>query len=644
MRVVTLPAVGEIWADRFEVRAELGRGGFGAVFRAYDRNLGREIALKVWLGGGDRAYRRATRFAREAEVLSAIDEPHTVRFHEFGRAPSGELFIASELVEGVDLSKFLAAHGPLSAQQAARVALDVLSSLAAAHQNGVVHRDVKPQNILIVAHGDEIEIAKLTDFGIAWHDAAAGSHLTKTGVSPGTPRFMSPEQIVGDPASPASDVFAVGLVLCEALGGRQLTRAAQIGGVQREMDSDVDPIDLSMIPPRMAAVVRGMLAGRTHRYRDATQARNALRKVTGRPDGRTTSVFAGRRNGRASYVAIALIAVATLAVGLVVITMMSDPPPTRVRAPRPAATVPSASVPAGDTVVADVSVEDVADAVSPRRSPGCDGPAPVGDVPSGPSAGYFLPKSYVHGEPRPVVVVAATTLQTGPKVARISEADVHAERAGYIVMHTKHPGVVPWPNVEVERVVRDIEHLGRHACIDPSQVFVIGFGRGGMVADNIACFLPEVAAVASVSHLPPKPGFSCGAPAIPAIHFLGERDGQRPPQGGSIVCGGRLGNVISAQDYESMWRERNGCEGSLAVDDSDTRVRCRTWSCEQPLQHCMHPWGHGFRNNANDYNQSCFGPKPEIDITAEIFAFFEMHRAQEQPPVAADAGDVSSDR
>ena len=205
---------GILIAERFEVAGLARSGGMGDVYRAQDRLTGEQVAVKVLQG--NRALDGA-RFRREAEALSNLRHPGIVRYVAHGATPSGERYLVMEWLEGEELADRLD-RGPLSIAQAVALTRGVAASLAAAHERGVVHRDIKPGNLYLP--GGEVERCKILDFGIAHFGHDLRTH-TATGMMMGTPGYMAPEQARGDPELDArTDVFALGCVLFECLTGK----------------------------------------------------------------------------------------------------------------------------------------------------------------------------------------------------------------------------------------------------------------------------------------------------------------------------------------------------------------------------------------------------------------------------------------
>ncbi len=206
--------VGELIQERFEVQAHIVTGGMGAVFRAYDRLLGVPAAIKLLRFG---AGNDASRFSREAHVLSELRHPGIVKYLAHGTTALGELFLAMEWLEGEDLSSRLAAREQLRVSEVVELGLRVAEALSAAHRQGVVHRDIKPSNIWLV--GSALDQIKILDFGVALLTGASQT-VTHTGVAVGTPGYMAPEQARGEQVLDSRvDLFSLGCVLYECLTG-----------------------------------------------------------------------------------------------------------------------------------------------------------------------------------------------------------------------------------------------------------------------------------------------------------------------------------------------------------------------------------------------------------------------------------------
>ena len=233
----------------YRIDAIAGQGGMGVVYRATQLGLDRVVALKLITAelAGDAAFR--SRFESEAQLAASIDHPNVVPVYGAGEA-DGVLFLAMRFVEGTDLRALVAAEGGLDAEHAVRIVWQVAGALDAAHRRGLVHRDVKPPNVLIASEGDEH--VYLTDFGLTKH-AAAVSGFTRTGVFVGTPDFAAPEQIRGERADARADVYALGAVLFHAVTGQvPFPRDSELAKMYAHLN---DPA------PSVAALAPGAPAG-----------------------------------------------------------------------------------------------------------------------------------------------------------------------------------------------------------------------------------------------------------------------------------------------------------------------------------------------------------------------------------------------
>ncbi|MEV0300773.1 serine/threonine-protein kinase [Streptomyces prasinus] len=226
----------------YELTRELGRGGMGVVWAAYDQVKGREVAVKL-LAGGSRAGEPTTlerRFLREASLTRRLEHPGIPAVHDHG-SHDGELFLVMDLVPGRTLDAVLKSDGPLSVERAADVTRRTAEVLVHAHGQGVMHRDLKPANLMITPNGE----LKVLDFGVAaaLEPQPGETRFTAANATPGTVVYMAPEQAVGK-AEPASDLYSLGCVLYELLAGRPpFTDASPFMLYHRHAHDPVPPID-----------------------------------------------------------------------------------------------------------------------------------------------------------------------------------------------------------------------------------------------------------------------------------------------------------------------------------------------------------------------------------------------------------------
>jgi eukaryotic-like serine/threonine-protein kinase len=264
--------------NRYDVGRKLGSGGMGEVFLARDRVLGRDVALKVLRTqyAGDSEF--AERFKREARSAASLSHPNIVQVYDRGETEDGSSYIAMEYVPGGTLKEKIVGSGPLGTREAAALGAQVAEALEAAHERGMVHRDIKPQNVLLTDRGD----AKVADFGIA----RAGSSVTisRTGSVMGTAGYMSPEQALGEPATPKSDLYSLGVVLYEALTGElPYTADNPIAVSMKHVNEPLRPpreIDPT-IPEGMNALVSRLMAKNPEdRYASADELADDLWKIS----------------------------------------------------------------------------------------------------------------------------------------------------------------------------------------------------------------------------------------------------------------------------------------------------------------------------------------------------------------------------
>lgn len=213
--------IGEVLGGRFVVLKKIGAGGMGAVYRARQEGMDRDVAVKVLLGDltdNDTVLRR---FTLEALAVSRLKHPNTIQIFDYGQTPQGNPYIAMELLEGATLHDVLRKERPLPVRRALRIMAQVASSLSEAHDKGIVHRDLKPENIFLIKVGDNSDFVKVLDFGLAkLREGDDKGTLTQAGSIFGTPRYMSPEQCSAQPVDARSDIYALGVILYEMIVGQ----------------------------------------------------------------------------------------------------------------------------------------------------------------------------------------------------------------------------------------------------------------------------------------------------------------------------------------------------------------------------------------------------------------------------------------
>ncbi len=248
--------IGQTLGGRYRLIELLGTGGMATIYRATDTGLGRDVALKLLRPEYLRDPDFSARFRQEAQAAASLSHPNIVTVYDYGEDPSGP-FIAMELVDGEDLASILRRSGALPARQSTRIASSVARALSAAHAGGIVHRDIKPGNVLIGADGQ----VKVADFGIA--RAISEAQVTLPGMTLGSVHYFSPEQARGEPATASSDIYSLGIVLYEMLTGVRPWEGDSAASVALARLSGPIPDPLAVrptVPPDLAAITRRALA------------------------------------------------------------------------------------------------------------------------------------------------------------------------------------------------------------------------------------------------------------------------------------------------------------------------------------------------------------------------------------------------
>jgi eukaryotic-like serine/threonine-protein kinase len=277
---------------RYRVEGLVGTGAMGEVYRAYDPVIDRPVAIKVLrpeLIAGSGSEQWLQRFRREARAAGRRFHPNIVAIWDFGD-DNGTPFLAMEFVDGRSLDDLIKSSGPFEPGRSVAIIAQVLSALGFAHQNGIVHRDVKPSNIMVLQNGD----VKVADFGIARIDA---SEFTIVGDLLGTPAYMAPEQLSGAPVDHRTDLFAAGVILFEMLTGVKPFRGKSITEIMKFMETR-GPEDIRALNPAVPDTLKLVIAKSVafdpaERYRDAAELSAAIFEavpaLSGGPQGREPS-------------------------------------------------------------------------------------------------------------------------------------------------------------------------------------------------------------------------------------------------------------------------------------------------------------------------------------------------------------------
>ncbi len=283
-------AIGQILDGKYEIVGLLGRGGFGSVYLALQLPVGRKVAVKVINASRADDPQVAERFFREARVLALLTDPATVTLHDYGETEGGLLYMVQEYVEGPTLKAYLRERGQLPPDEAAAILLQLLHALEDAHAHGVVHRDIKPGNVILTVCRRGTRCAKLLDFGIA--HIAGQMRLTFSGGIVGSPSYISPEQIGRREVGPAADLYALGVVFYEMLAGRRPFDAPDMLARLKQHVTERPPPLPDSVPRALAAIVaRAMQKKPSARHADAAAMRRAIDDWLADARGSATDAF-----------------------------------------------------------------------------------------------------------------------------------------------------------------------------------------------------------------------------------------------------------------------------------------------------------------------------------------------------------------
>jgi serine/threonine-protein kinase len=292
--------VGRVVAGRYRVLEKLGEGGMGVVYLAEHVTIEKRVALKVLLHEYARKPDLKDRFLQEAKAAARIGHENIVDITDFGDTPDASVFFAMEYLEGRDLSRAIKGEGPFPWNRAKPILLQICRALGAAHAKGIIHRDMKPENIHLIEREGRADFVKVLDFGIAKMSVEdTGKRLTRTGMIFGTPEYMSPEQAQGNQPDHRVDIYAIGVIMYEMLTGAVPFKADTFMGILTKhiFEQPAPPSQVSpdvQIPAEVEEIVlRAMAKDREDRFQSMTEMAAALVQASGRltrPTGDNTAV------------------------------------------------------------------------------------------------------------------------------------------------------------------------------------------------------------------------------------------------------------------------------------------------------------------------------------------------------------------
>jgi serine/threonine-protein kinase len=430
---------------RYRLRAEIGRGSMGRVFRAEDPALKRMVAVKVLStkATGSTGERRAQRFMQEARAVAGLDHPNIVTVHDVGQHGQRR-FIAMELIDGGDLDKLVKGSGPLDVARACLLASEAAEALDHAHAAGVIHRDIKPSNLMLGRSGR----CKVADFGLALVEDAAETTKPDTRAA-GTPLYMAPEVICGTPALPQSDIYSLGATLFFLLtGGPPYPGPGKKAVLDQHLNSPVPDIrdHRPLIPDGLAEIIGRCLAkDPAARYADAGQLAKHLRVHTIPVDGSASVTVlapmapirqapapaAMKIDWRIVAGASALAAVVLVSVVVLLSMTQSDAAPTAV-APAPAASRvavgPRPTAPKAERVLAGATDTAMPEATLARQvtSPPKAAPATVAVAKPAPAPAPTPAPVIERAAPAPTPTPAAPAVTVPPRPAGLTRVEAAA--------------------------------------------------------------------------------------------------------------------------------------------------------------------------------------------------------------------------
>ncbi len=295
--------LGEVVAGKYKLVEQIGSGGMGEVYLGINEPLDQRVAVKFLSQQYSANEQIIMRFLNEARSYCRVNHPNAVTLLDYGQHDDGALYIITEYVEGISLTDAISEHGPLEPSKALSVTSQCCEVLGAAHQEGVIHRDLKPDNIMLMPASRDRYVVKVLDFGIAKIVDDERAELTKTGSVFGTPEFMSPEQAEGKTADPRSDLYALGIILFYTSTGQLPFQADSQFSVLEQQINETPPnpssvVDEGGVPEPIERVIeRCLQKSREDRFEDAEHLCDALEAARERIGAAGSSRAAGGREG-----------------------------------------------------------------------------------------------------------------------------------------------------------------------------------------------------------------------------------------------------------------------------------------------------------------------------------------------------------
>ncbi len=642
-------ANGETFLGRYEVTGFLGEGGFATVYAARDLELHRRVAIKILQVEGET---NESRFLREARTLANLRNPHTVTLFDFGRTEDGGRFMVFEFIEGSNLA-VLSRKRRLDSAVAIHIAAQILESLEEAHRAGLLHRDVKPGNVMVFPYMDDPWNVKLLDFGITkqfGEEAVGEERLTATGAVVGTPRYMAPEQLWDSPLGPATDIYAVGLVLLEMLvGSEEFSRLPSYELMRRKAEGQIFEMasELSLSASLRGVLERMLDVEASRRYQSAGQAAAVLRKTPEAAEDSTPTEPS--RPAETAPPTPSSSPVVPLAVALLVAACLfgagiwwlapTDGARRSLEAAPPARTPSVAAIP---SAVSGEPTDEPADDELPVEPPAepevvedrelCGSPTTYG------TSDYelrvrsqrrkvtsYVPDSYTRRSPHPLVVVFHDRAQTASTVLTELSLVELAEEHGAVLMALEATDTTfrPWHDLhDREALPLLLRDAAARFCVDPDRILAIGQGVGGRMAEFAMCdgLVSVLATNAFRGDVPPV---CVPEEPVPQIHFSGDRNRYLPVEGGKSCTGL---TIESQDDKVQWWRDHFGCSDEPRVWRENDHGTCMTQTCGGvPYVDCRVRGGTGWPGMPRLLEiPGCNGPPTAFPVREAVWEFFEQ--------------------
>ncbi len=597
----------------YRLDAQVGRGGFGTVWRATRVADGVAVAIKFLHSNFDDTAVR--RFERESHALKRLKNHHCVALHEFvRRSPSNPAYLVTEFLDGRLLLEW--AREPRPLDTTVEVMRQIAAALVAAHAVGVVHRDLKPANVMVSRSGH----VTVLDFGLAKMSDDRQHGITATGEVLGTLGFMSPEQLRGlKTIGSATDIYCLGALAYLLLEGRPVFEGDSALEVAMQHLQAPAPSLRASHPERLVALVSRMLS----------------KDPATRPSAEFVVAEFGRLHEPKSHeapstatsvkVVIGFVLALLAALGLLAWIALPDPgtpaPPVRGTRPISPAIVkvdePAISVP--DEVVAPPPAE-----APVTGSPGCGRAHRGGRTTAGwggNSVRVLLPPDYDPDREYPLIVALHENSQTPDQFLDELRFEPWVERGEFIVAAPAgdRPLFEDW--TDLDETLRQVDSVKRSLCIDLERVYLIGHAGGGYGVEQLICKGGGFAAAAISSHRLKPDEFVCmPSAAVPVLFLAPERDSADPIEGCLVGCRRR---VLPLAAHEEKLRQKNYCQDQVAAVEIEG-VSCRTWPCEHELVSCTVPGGRHWPG----YDQGAEWRRSpnEFDYQSAIWGFFQRHK------------------